>query len=59
MTAGINNEWNREFDPDINIPDIYNFECNYVNSKSFYKLYNSFGGLSIIHFNARSLNDEA
>ena len=23
----------------------------------FYKLYNSFGGLSIIHFNARSLND--
>ena len=32
MSAGINNEWNREFDPDINIPDIYNFECNYVDS---------------------------
>ena len=28
----------------------------YVDSKTFYKWYNSFGGLSIIHYNARSLN---
>ena len=43
ISAGVNNEWNQKFDPDINITDIYNFECNYVESKSFCTLYNSFG----------------
>ena len=49
-------DWDLNIDPDANFYEAINFDCKYYTEEQFFVNTKSVEGLTIIHFNARSLN---